>query len=150
MVDASQEDPRVHHTVRSLPPITLRLPIALRHTLEAQAAAAGHSMNAHLTHLLSGAITPTSTDACQVQVPLDADLYQWLDTLRGGDEDMGAGIAQLLAQLHELMQDRLPDLVLVSLPDELQAWLARQPRYESRGREQTILALLRRASQRPG
>jgi len=40
-----------------------------------------------------------------------------------GDEDMGAGIAQLLAQLHELMQDRLPHLVLVDLPEPLQRWL---------------------------
>src|SRR5882724_4769365 len=150
----SSEDPHVPHTgeadepgmlptIRSLPPITLRLPIDLRQALEAQDAAAGQSVNAYLTQRLSD-------EGDQVRVTVDADLRQWVTTLRREGEDLGVVMTSLLTELRDVLEDRSRDLVLLTIPQELQGWLARRAqRYRSRGRERVLLGLLRRAAQVP-
>ena|SRR5882724_1959617 len=120
MVDASREDLGVHHTVRSLPPLTLRLPMALRETLEAQAEVAGLSLNTHLTRLLSDAMTPAQT----IRVALDDALRAWVDSWRDGEEDVAAVILRLLTLLNLLYEDGMPNMVLVDLPEPLQEAIA--------------------------
>jgi hypothetical protein len=138
--EASPDDPGVPHTIRSLPPITLRLPLALRQALEAQAAQAGQSLNAYLTQVLTES----------VRLPLDAELRAWLHTWTQDGEDLGTVIAWLLTELWGLLEDRWPDRVLLWIPDECQPWLATQAsRYQARRREQVLRRLLRRAAQGP-
>jgi hypothetical protein len=143
--EASRHDHGVPHTIRSLPPITLRLPLALRQELEAQAQAAGQSLNAYLTQRLTEA-----TAGAHVPVTLDDDLKAWLNAMKDDGESLGEAIAWLVRWTRELLEDRHERCVLLSIPDECQPWLATQAqRYRARGREQAILALLRRAAQGP-
>jgi HicB family len=141
--EASPDDPSVRHTIRSLPPLTLRMPLALRQALEAQAAQAGLSLNAYLTQVLTAAVEG-------IPGPLDADLMAWLETWRHDGESLGVVMAALLTELRELLEDRSSNLVLLSIPPELQPWLTTQAsRYRTCGREQAILGVLRRAAQAP-
>jgi HicB family len=141
--EASPDDPSVRHTIRSLPPLTLRLPLALRQQLAAQAQAAGQSLNTYLTQILAAAVAG-------VHVPLDEDLTAWLQTFRRNGEDVGQVMARQLALLRALFEDDVTNAVLVLIPPDLQPWLTAQAqRNRSHRREQALLRLLRRAAQGP-
>jgi hypothetical protein len=128
----------------------------LRGTLEARAVTEQRSRNELVRAAVACYLTPPPTepspDPHQVQVMLEEDLRTWVeDCWLDGDQDVTVVVLQLLALLKALFEDAIPSTVLLPLDDEMQAWLATQgQRYRSRGREKTILALLRRASHRPG